>query len=196
MKKKNIKNIFIIVLCVFVIIPLVFILFDITPHMYKESLDEGEISDINQNISGIQTGITDIQDSITDIQDGVDISENTSEIHSTAENINSEVEDIEEATEPFKNNFDFSHFTDFIHNIGFSTGMEGFEDDEDEDENKTSFQIDQVRINGVSVPGNSTIYSEEQPNCTYYIGEKSNQPKQEVQNINSFDQNTYTYTYL
>lgn len=176
MKKRNIKNIFIIVLCVFVIIPLVFILFDMTPRMYKEALDQGEIDEINENIELIEDNIGNIETSITDIENDDDISGNIQEINTQSGLINTQSQQIQNATEPF----------------GFSVGME----DEDEDEDSKSFQIEQVRINGVPIPGNSTTYNKEQNSCNYYIGEKSNQPNDESQNINSFEQNTYTYTYL
>lgn len=160
MKKKNMKNIFIIVLCVFVIIPLIFILFDITPHMYKEGLDDGEIEDIEENIDTIETSIARIEED-TDISGNIDI-------------INQQAQDIQAISEPF----------------GFSVEMK------DEDKDLKPFQIEQVRINGISVPGNSTTYNKEQESCNYYIGKNAKQPNHEIQNINGFEQNTYTYTYL
>lgn len=172
MKKKNMKNIFIIVLCVFVIIPLIFILFDITPHMYKEGLDRDEIDQIQANVNSIQGSITGIQGSIDNIDD--DISGNTEIINDESQNINEQAEDIVEISEPF----------------GFSVEMK------DEDKDLKPFQIEQVRINGISVPGNSTTYNKEQESCNYYIGKNAKQPNHEIQNINGFEQNTYTYTYL
>lgn len=154
------KNIFIIVLCVFVIIPLIFILFDISPHMYKEGLDTGEIEDIEENIDTIE-------DSIGLIEEDTDISGNI-------EIINQQAQDIQAISEPF----------------GFSVEMK------DEDKDLKPFQIEQVRINGISVPGNSTTYNKEQESCNYYIGKNAKQPNDEIQNINGFEQNTYTYTYL
>ena len=155
------KNIFIIVLCVFVIIPLIFILFDISPHMYKEGLDDGELRDIETNIGNIES-------SITQIEEDTDISGNI-------QNINEQAEEIQDITsEPF----------------GFSVEMK------DEDKDLKPFQIEQVRINGISVPGNSTTYNKEQESCNYYIGKNAKQPNHEIQNINGFEQNTYTYTYL
>ena len=155
------KNIFIIVLCVFVIIPLIFILFDISPYMYKEGLDADEIADIQENVDTIET-------SIAEIEEDTDISANT-------DIINKEAEEIQGITsEPF----------------GFSVEMK------DEDKDLKPFQIEQVRINGISVPGNSTTYNKEQESCNYYIGKNAKQPNHEIQNINGFEQNTYTYTYL
>ena len=159
------KNIFIIVLCVFVIIPLIFILFDITPHMYKEGLDRDEIDQIQANVNSIQGSIDNIDD---------DISGNTEIINDESQNINEQAEDIVEISEPF----------------GFSVEMK------DEDKDLKPFQIEQVRINGISVPGNSTTYNKEQESCNYYIGKNAKQPNHEIQNINGFEQNTYTYTYL
>ena len=161
MKKKNMKNIFIIVLCVFVIIPLIFILFDISPHMYKEGLDGDEIQDIQDNVDTIEN-------SIALIEDDDDISGNI-------QNINQQAEEIQET---------------IAEAFGFSVEMK------DEDKDLKPFQIEQVRINGISVPGNSTTYNKEQESCNYYIGKNAKQPNHEIQNINGFEQNTYTYTYL
>ena len=88
--------------------------------------------------------------------------------------INQQAQDIQAISEPF----------------GFSVEMK------DEDKDLKPFQIEQVRINGISVPGNSTTYNKEQESCNYYIGKNAKQPNDEIQNINGFEQNTYTYTYL
>ena len=173
MKKKNMKNIFIIVLCVFVIIPLIFILFDISPHMYKEGLDRDEIDQIQANVNSIESSITDIQGSIDNIDD--DISRNTGIINDQSQIINEQAEEIQET---------------IAEAFGFSVEMK------DEDKDLKPFQIEQVRINGISVPGNSTTYNKEQESCNYYIGKNAKQPNHEIQNINGFEQNTYTYTYL
>ena len=186
MKKKNMKNIFIIVLCVFVIIPLIFILFDISPHMYKEGLDGDEIADIQANVNSIESSITDIQGRIDNIDD--DISGNIVIINEESQNINQRAEEIQNTT--LEEEPEEEAEPQVEEPFGFSVEMK------DEDKDLKPFQIEQVRINGISVPGNSTTYNKEQESCNYYIGKNAKQPNHEIQNINGFEQNTYTYTYL
>ena len=61
MNKKNIQNIFIIILCVFVIVPLIFILFNITPNIYYEGFEDVN-EDLENELNEIETSVKQISE--------------------------------------------------------------------------------------------------------------------------------------
>lgn len=153
MNKKNIKNIFIIILCVFVIIPLVFMLFDITPYKYKETMADASanevINDIEDDISNVQEDISLTQTNINDTEDKLsdnDISGATSSVSEAQTNINNVSNAINTMQEIIN-----TYNEPFVEgNTGVGAAVSGANADD------SKFKIDRVNINGITLSDNYT----------------------------------------